>query len=517
MAGGIPLDWLINVTSTGVRDIFSLAKLHTLLITQGDSANPRPQFERFYNANSVLKAYGADSSVYKFAVNYFGFTSKTATKADLLTVYRWNKTATGAILQGAKVDKSVGYLSALNGVLSVSIGGIVENVAVNFEGATSLSDIAQIMQTAINAVGVEVDDSDPENPVTTITNPGFANASVFYNANTQGFILVSGETGENSSVDYVSGDFADDLGLTAQSGAVIIAGSEAAETISEALAEIEAENGAYYNISTDFAFDNEMSALLEVAKFTNQSNSRYLFTYISDNKALINNADFTGNLKGYDGLNIEYRISEEQDGYSSGIISAINFARTNGNYNVAFNSGNAFNETAISKVDELETLEANLANSFLKFGKLGQFNTWYGMGNVCGQLTNSLNVYVANSFLVFSEQFALANMFNSQPMVGLRGTNNNALVMSYLESVFLEAVNSAIAIRGAELTTTEKNAVLTAFGEDGETAITQLQDNGYFYKIDSVDLVTKTINIVQAYVANTPIKRVVIANYILGA
>lgn len=501
MAGGIPLDWLINVTSTGVRDIFSLAKLHTLLITKANTANPRPKFEKFYNANQVLKAYGADSKVYQFASNYFGFTSKTATKADLLTIYQWNETATGAVLQGAKIDKSVSYLANLQGVLTFNIGGVSENIALNFENATSLSDIATIMQTALNA----------------IENPSYQNAQVFYNTNTQGFIIASGETGANSNIGYVGGDFVSDLGLTAENGAIIIQGSEAVATISEALAEIEAENGAYYNLTTDFKFTNEAEDLLKVAEFTNASNSRYLFTYIWDNKALINNADFVGNLKGYDGLNLEYRIAENQDGYSSGIISAINFARTNGNYNIAFNSGNLFSETAISAITELENLEANLTNSFLKFGKLGQFQTWYGMGNICGNLTNSLNVYVANSFLVFSEQFALANMFNSQPMIGLRGTNNNALIMSYLESVFIEAVNSAIAIRGAELTTTEKNAVLTAFGEDGETAINQLENDGYFYKIDSVDLVTKTINIVQAYVANTPVKRVVIANYILGA
>lgn len=517
MAGGIPLDWLVNISSVGVRDIFSLAKLHSLLITKGNSANPRPKFERFYNANQVLDAYGADSSAYKFALNYFGFVSKTATKADLLTIYSWNTTATGAILQGAKIDKSVSYLAGLNGVLTFNIGGVSENVAVDFTGAVAYADIAQILQTAINATGTETDNTDPDNPVTTITKPSYANAQVFYNTNTQGFIIVSGETGANSNIGYVSGDFASDLGLTAENGAKILSGSEPVATISEALGEIEKENGAYYNISTDFEFENEKDTLKEVAKWVNASNTRYLFTYISKDKGIINDREFTGDLKGYNGLNLEYRVSNDQDGYSSGIISAINFARTNGNYNIAFNAGNKYSEVAINEVVELENLEANLANSYLKFGKLGQFQTWYGMGNVCGEMTNSLNVYVANSFLVFSEQFALANMFNSQPMVGLRGTNNNALIMSYLESVFNEAVNSAIAIRGATLTTTERNAVITAFGEDGETAINQLENEGYFYKVDSVDLVTKTINIVQAYVANTPVKRVVIANYVLGA
>lgn len=46
--GGIPLDWLVNVTSSGVRDTFSLSKLPTLLITKTTSL-PSPQWNKFYD------------------------------------------------------------------------------------------------------------------------------------------------------------------------------------------------------------------------------------------------------------------------------------------------------------------------------------------------------------------------------------------------------------------------------------------------------------------------------------
>lgn len=498
---GIPLSYIVDITSAGVRDIFSLSKLPALFLQKSNTANPRLKFDEFSNANQVLEAYGADSNAYKFALNYFGFTSKMATKADRLTIYNWNETATGATLKGAKLTKAVSELAQFDGALSFNIGGVAENIALNFSTATSYADIATLTQTALNA----------------IENPAYQNSQVFFNQNSGGFVLVCGEVGETSNIGFVSGTGADDLGLTEQSGAMILAGSEAVPTLSEALSIVEVENGAYYNVcfNKDLALTDD--DIKNIGKWVNSTNCRYKASVIVDNPKWKNQKNIIGDLKGYNGLFLEFRISDDQDGYTAGIGASKDYSRTNGNFNTAFNPANKYDSTAIATQGELENLESNFINSISKFGVLGQFTSWTFGDFVCGELTNSDSVYSANSFLVFSEQMALGNMFNAQPMVGLRGTNNNALVMSYIEDSFLEAVRNGTAVKGAELTTTEKNAVLTAFGEDGETAIRLLQEKGYFYKIDSVDLVTKTIKIVQAYVANTPVKKVVIANYVLGA
>ena len=149
---GIPLSYIVDITSTGVRDIFSLSKLPALFLQKNNTANPRAKFDEFSNANQVLEAYGADSNAYKFALNYFGFTSKMATKADRLTIYNWNETATGATLKGAKLTKAVSELAQFDGALSFDIGGVVENIALNFSTATSYADIATLIQTALNAI-----------------------------------------------------------------------------------------------------------------------------------------------------------------------------------------------------------------------------------------------------------------------------------------------------------------------------------------------------------------------------
>lgn len=511
MAGGIPLDWLINITSVGVKDIFSLAKLPTLVISKANPNNPRPKFSQFTNLSGVYDKYGSNAKLYSFASNYFGFTSKMATKADLLNIYTWYSQNTAALVRGVK-GANLEALKNMQGGFSTKIKNYTtgeietQNFAFTndeFKNATSMAEIATIIQQTFN-----------------LNN----DLHIEYNEFLGAFVLSSGTLGSEAYIDYLNkptensiNDISELLGLTLNSGAELIDGYNGVNDLQGVLNDIELENGAYYNITTDFELDSELSDLEKIGAWVKNSNSRYLFTYISQNKALINTDTYAKDLKTYDGLNLEFRVDENQDGYSSGIISAINFSRTNGNYNVAFNSGNLFDSKALTLEKELNNLEANNANSYLKFGKLGQFQTWYGLGNVMGEMTKSLNVYIANSFLVANEQFQLANMFNSQPMIGLRGKNNVAIIKSYLDSVFEAAINSAIIVQGVELTTTERNSMITAFGDDGQTAIRLLQEQGYFYKIDSVDLVNKTINIIQAYVANTPIKRVIIANYILGA
>ena len=221
-----------------------------------NSANPRAKFEQFSNANQVLKAYGADSEAYKFALNYFGFTSKMATKADRFTIYSWAETGINGYLQGAKLIKSASQLAELQGVLIVNIDGTSENIAVNFENATDYATIAETMQTAINAVD----------------NPAFQGANVFFNQNTGGFILTSGTTGENSSVDFVGGDLSDDLGLSENVGAIKEAGSEPIATLSDALSEIELENGAYFNICFNKVLNLTDDDILAIGKWVNSTN-----------------------------------------------------------------------------------------------------------------------------------------------------------------------------------------------------------------------------------------------------
>ena len=695
---GIPLSWLVDITSVGVKDSFSLSKLPTLLITKYDSEYINPKWSKFYDVDSVKKAFGANTSVGKFGNNYFNVVNKMSSKPDLLNVYVWNENATPAILQGGRVS-SINTLKT-SGAFSLTIGNDTRDVIVDLRDVVSYTDIATKLQTAINKAGeptpttldvsvgkntnfkitkgedgsntqtltitlddvdtndfevtntdegkatfdkgsktirgvaqgsttlkftckkegfnkVEIDVSvevgaDPfnltcnvgqafalDNVLSISTNagdfsaegidtnkatfnkqtktitgvaqgsttltikakfgeasevskqvnitiaettlavtaqiaqsrsareagtnpalPNFTQATCIFDTIKQGFRISSGESGV-VSISYASApttltDISSLLSLTQDKGAVIYEGRDTIGSFDNVLSEINTENGAYFVLAFDWELSEAESQTL--GEFVNSSNNRFLGIINSTNATLTTQEGVSEALKGYNGIILDYfKDLRAVNGFSAGLISAIDFSQTNGNANLAFNDATRYVTQAIQTQAELNTLESNLANSILEFSQIGQSQAWYGMGNIMGTLTNSANVYIGNAYLCFQLQLQFANMFNAQSFIGLRGKNNEGILTSYIESVFQGCVNNGIIIQGAELTTTEKQKLISVFGGKGESAVSQCSRGGYFYQIGTADLVNQTLPISIAYVANKAVKRIVITNYVLGA
>ena len=503
---GIPLNWIVKVTSASVKDAFGLNKLHSVLVTKYNPALPVSKWSQYQSAQEVFKAFGRGTQS-DFADNYFGFTSKLITQPDLLSVFVYNDAATPYSIVGG-ATKSLDELKKVNGKFSITINKKKQDITLDLSQANSYTDCASKLQDALRAVVAGGTD--------------FTQAEASYNTHTRGFVLKAGAKGAAGDIGFPSAptagvDISGLLGLTERDGAHIVEGHAALANLGEVWGELAKENGAYYVITTDFKFQNEDADLLEFGEFIHASNNRFAGLYLSENAKLVTDGAFTEPLRALNGLMLEYKTDAKQAGLSAGIISAIDFSLENGNYNIAYNDATKFEATAIKTEGELNTLEANLANGILKFSEMGQSQTWFGMGNIFGALTNSANIYVANSYLSISLKFAVANMFAAQPMIGARGDNNTGIVRSYLDTAFSGAVRAGIIVAGAELTDNEKNTITGNFGKNAESAVSELSRSGYFYVIEKVDLANKTITIKDAYVANTPIKRVIINNYILGA
>ena len=619
---GIPLSWLVDITSVGVRDTFALSKLPTLLITKYNQEYITPKWAKYYDVEIIKQAHGADSSVTTFANNYFNVVNKMASKADLLNVFTWNENATPAVLQGGKVTNIEQV--KLNGAFSLTIGADTRDIVFDTKDSVSFTDIATKLQEAIRSAGtptdttltatagtntnfvvakgtdgantqvlsIKLDNADTtefeavnsddskatfDKASKTITGkaqgsttltikakygdasevskvfdvvvaqttlavsvtekvqtrarmaragavnpliPSFAEATCIYDTNRQGFRITSGTSGD-ITIDYAnkptqSTDASNELGLTQASGAKIFNGRGLGGSFSDALSEINIDNGAYFVICADWEMSEaEQSAL---ANFVSTSNNRYLGVINSTNAKLLTDESASESLRGYNGIILNYyKDIKAVNGFTEGLISAINFSQTNGNVNLAFSDATNYTAQAIKTEAELNTLEANFANSILEFSQIGQSQAWYGMGNIMGTLTNSANVYIGNAYLAFQLQLQFANMFNAQGFIGLRGKNNEGIITSYAESVFSGCVNNGIIVQGAELTTTEEQKLISAFGDKGESAITQCSRAGYFYLIGTPDLTNQTIPLSVAYIANKAAKRLVITNYVLGA
>ena len=504
MANALPVDLIIDITSTGVKDTFTIGKLNTLIIQKYSETLPNDAFDVVYTKDIAAKRYGYNSRVAGFARVYFGIKSKSATICEQLFIYNWNTTATPAVLKGGKAP-ALSKLKTLNGKFKATIDATSADVTVDLTGATDFADAASKIQTALR-------------------NASFANAEVTFSADTNGFIVKGGTKGQGETISYLTAaadsDIHDKLGLTQAEGASVIAGRAGVPTLAEALDEISNNNGNYYVITPNFDFDNVESDLLTFGQFIHNSNDRFLGIYSWANSALEQlDSGVTAPYESFNGLLIDDKKQDFQNAYIAGLISAMDLTKANGNYNVAFNDATLFEVEAITDRAKYEGLVSNKANAPCKFGILGQDDTIYMDGTIMGDKTTSANVYLCNSFLKFNQQIALYNMFKAQKLIALRGQFGKAIIRSYLDEVFRNAVNANIIVKDT-LTNTEKQAVIAEFSpivKDIERVIEQIQANGYYYEFSGLDTVKRELYITEVYIANVPVKRIVINTYILGA
>lgn len=502
MGSALPLDLLIEINSSGVKDTFTIGKLPTLLITKARADLPQKQIQGFTNLSAVKTAFKS-GSVVDFATEYFGFVSKNATKADYLSVFVLNDSDLPAMIKGAKCAE-VGTLKALNGSVKVTIDGESHDIELDLTSATSLSDIAGTLQIAITGADG--------------AGAGFTNAEVKYNALTQGFIVKSGTKGNTSSISYFSkADSGEDihgkLGLSQGEGAEILNG-ESALSLENALSIIESNNGNYYLITFDY--NNADGDLLVFAKWLNASAGRFMGVY-SNGKLL--NSDLA-DIHAYDGLLLDLKVADNQNGVVCAYISSLDLSKRNSNVNLAFNEASQFASKAITDRTIYEKMQEKRLNAPCKFGVLEQDDTIYMDGTICGTLTNSANVYFCNSFIKLNEQISLYNMLKSSKIIGLRDAQSRNAINGYIAEVFENAVNARIIATGAELTTTEKSVLSQTFAgavNDLNDVFNQIEQFGYFFVATDMNVGKKELTITQAYMANTPLKRLVVANYVLGA
>ena len=139
----IPFSKFVNITTSGSSSAFTFNRLNALTITTPQI--PMQQTVEVTSLESVASLYGAVSAEYSYASEFFGYTSKNATKAQKLTFYNNYPEAQKAALVGAAI-------SMLNdikkeGSLNLTINGDEYNFDINLENISSFSDAAEIINS----------------------------------------------------------------------------------------------------------------------------------------------------------------------------------------------------------------------------------------------------------------------------------------------------------------------------------------------------------------------------------
>lgn len=139
----IPFSKFVNITTSGSSSAFTFNRLNALVITTPQI--PMQQTVEVTSLESVASLYGAVSAEYSYASEFFGYTSKNATKPEKLTFYNNYPDAQKAALVGAAI-------SMLNdikkeGSLNLTINGDEYNFDINLENISSFSDAAEIINS----------------------------------------------------------------------------------------------------------------------------------------------------------------------------------------------------------------------------------------------------------------------------------------------------------------------------------------------------------------------------------
>lgn len=146
----IPFSKFVDITTSGGSSTFTFNRLNALAVTT--PSIPMPDIVEAGSLETVASLYGVLSKEYLYASEFFGYTSKNATKAEKLTFYNNYPEAQKAALVGAAI-------SMLNdikqeGSLNLNINGNSYEFDINLESISSFTDAALIINSNLQKEGV---------------------------------------------------------------------------------------------------------------------------------------------------------------------------------------------------------------------------------------------------------------------------------------------------------------------------------------------------------------------------
>lgn len=200
----IPFSKFVDITTSGSGNSFTFNRLNALAIT-----TPTIPMERIVEVTSleaVASLYGVLSQEYSYALEFFGYSSKNATKAQKLTFYNHYPQAQEAALVGSAI-------SMLNditqqGNLNLNINGNEYDHFLNLDNISSFTEAAEMIDSFLTiesspAVPYRLEGSSPALP---ITASGTIEASEFIIQNENNdniFTYTASLTLQNKNIDEI--------------------------------------------------------------------------------------------------------------------------------------------------------------------------------------------------------------------------------------------------------------------------------------------------------------------------
>lgn len=461
---------LVNVLPRVISAGSTTLELNGIMISKNPFI-PAGKFLEFYSSDEVGLYFGTTSKEYELSVNYFlGFTNSTKKPKTLL----FTRDITSAIkgcLFGGKVTATLSALKEIeDGSLSITIAGVeIVLTDIDLSGATSLSDIALILQNALR-----------DNQ----TNPAIADLTIEYSSINKNFIITTGTDGEEATISFATGSTGSDLSLVLMldsSGALFQSNGRDATPVSTMMNEFKTISLNWVSFMT--LEEVEQNTKLEYANWVNSQNSGCRFVYVcqdSDINAKVSgnetNTSFLINELELSGTTLQYNTAN-LSAFVMGAIASINYEVVNGRITFAFKKQDGL---AYTVNDDTEATSL-LKNGYNFYGNYSTNNASYKLyqnSRVSGKY-NWLDSLVNAIWLNDRLQTNILDLLVGLNSLPYNQTSYDKIINACSDTLQL-AISNGVITQGISLSSTQKIQLESEAGVDISDT---LYSEGYYMQI----------------------------------
>ncbi|OAE56636.1 hypothetical protein A7J67_08300 [Achromobacter xylosoxidans] len=411
--------------------------------------------------------FGSDSPEAAFARQYFSYVSPApASQAPELQFAAYPDVARPGRVYGYRISASLADFQAVTaGAMNIKVGEFSYALTgVNLSAATSLTNVAQLVTTAI---------------ATAATAQTGTAATVTYDAIAGSFTVESAATGPGAIV--VSPATGSDIGamLALQGAQAISSPGSVALTPLEAFRAAENVTDSFGSASFGAAVDLEDA--IPLAEYVSGENVKYqMFWSVDSVTADAWNAAMIGTAS--NGLILNGTAGEYKEALPMAVMAATDYDRTNATINYMFRQSGVTLTSDVTDDQMADFYDARRVNYYGQTASAGQKISFFQRGYLMGGATAPLDMSVHAN-----EQWLKAYM-TAQLMSLLLTTNkipaNNdgrGMVMAIIQGGVNKALNNGTILIGKTLTELQKVAVTQLTNDP--LAWHDVQDNGYWYDV----------------------------------
>jgi hypothetical protein len=423
---------------------------------------PEKTVVEFENAANVGSYFGTSSTEYLRAVFYFGFISKLIVAPKKISFARYADAVAAPRIFGKQANYAVGQFTGTTaGAFKLTLGGYTADVTgLNFSSATTLSNVASTLQTAIRAV--------------TAGGTNWTSATVTYNATSQRLELVGGATGAGTigtAAPATGTDIRTLLGWDAT--AIFSPGVDVQEPVDAFIDSVNVTDnfGSFAFIPT-----LTQSQVVAVAAQNDTYNVKFLYTVPV---LAADAASYYAALSGLSGVatTLSPLATEYPELLPSAILAATDYSKRNSVQNYMFQIATL--TPSVQLDSDANAMDASRVNYYGRTQTAGQNIDFYQRGVMMGLATDpvDMNTYANEMWFKDAAGAAIMGLLLSSARVSANGTGRGQL-LAILQSVIEQATFNGTISVGKPLNTTQKLYIANLTGD--ENAWQQVYRLGYW-------------------------------------